>query len=106
MEKNFILDNQLFADLVDNWTENVKQFTTQNTAIIINNVTPLYESDIIDFVRDTVGKTIEEDQILIDRQFIQEHFHGFTINPYVDELKTGYTSQCELRPDVSCIDYR
>ena len=41
-----MIDERLYADLVDLYNENIKTFKEQNTGLIIDNVLPLNIEDI------------------------------------------------------------
>lgn len=102
--KNYTLDDEVYELFQENWKNNVNEFKNQNTGIIINDIEKLTEDDIIKFVNNTVGKLLNETDILIDKKFIFNHYDGLTVNPITDEFKQNFTAQCNLRPDLSYIN--
>lgn len=88
-----MIDERLYADLVDLYNENVKTFKEQNTGLIIDNILPLNIEDI--------------DQILnvneyIDYAYIRRTYRSFTVNPQITnmEIRNGVT-YVEISPDIS-----
>lgn len=88
-----MIDEQLFTELQDLYTENIKMFEQQNSGYLIEKIMPLTIED--------VAKAIDEDGILIDRKYVFEHYRNFTINPQITELQKGFTTRIEISPDIS-----
>jgi len=88
-----MIDERLFADLVDLYNQNVKLYKEQNTGLIIEDVRPLLIEDV---------ERLFDPKERIDHAYIKDHYRCFTINPQVTDMKikNGVTS-IELSPDVS-----
>lgn len=88
-----MVDEKLYADLVDLYDKNVKAFQEQNSGLIIDNVYKLEISDI---------EEVLNSKEKIDHQYIKNHFIGFTINPIVTDLdERNNVHRVEIRPDIS-----
>ena len=88
-----MIDERLYADLVDLYQDNVKAYKEQNTGIIIENVYPLTIEDV---------EKVFNTKVVIDYEYIKKNFISFTVNPQVTEMiiKNGVT-HIELSPDIS-----
>lgn len=102
--KNYILDNDVYELFQDNWKDNVNQFKSQNTGIIVNNIEKLTEDIILNFIDNTLGNQLNEREIIVDKKFIFSHYNGLTVNPVVDDFKQNFTAQCNLKPDLSYVN--
>lgn len=88
-----MIDERLYADLVDLYSKNVKAFKEQNTGLVINDVKPLDIEDI---------EKLFDPKERIDHSYIKRNFRSFTINPVVTEMniKNSVTT-VEISPDIS-----
>lgn len=98
------IDPELFEDLQHNYQENVRNFKTQNSGLLVDNVSRLNEDDIVKFIQNVLH--IEDKDVNIDRKFIEQRFTNFAICPVVAESKSGYTTHVDLVPDIICEAYR
>ena len=88
-----MVDESLFADLVELYNTNVKLFEHQNSGLLIDKVYPLTIEDV-----EAIFPTKE----LIDTRYIKNNYIGFTINPVVTELEIkNNISRVEISPDIS-----
>lgn len=88
-----MIDEQLFTELQDLYSENIKLFEQQNTGFLIEKIIPL--------TVEAVEKAIGIEDLLIDKKYIFEHYLNFTVNPQITELQKGFTTQIEISPDIS-----
>lgn len=88
-----MIDERLFADLVELYDSNVKLFKEQNTGFIVDRVFPL--------TIETLNKIIDVPNEVIDRNYIREHYRNFTINPQIMNVREKFTTTIDLVPDVS-----
>lgn len=89
-----MIDEKLFAELVELWDSNVKLFKQQHLGFLFDKVYPLNKEDIEKIIN-------APNDVLIDKQYIKDHFKNFTINPQVMNVREGYSTQVDLVPDVS-----
>lgn len=89
-----MIDEKLFADLVELYNNNIKIYKEKNTGLIIDYIKPLE--------KETVEKEFSHVKEIINRDYITKHFISFTVNPQVTEMiiKNGVT-HIELSPDIS-----
>lgn len=102
--KNYILDNEVYELFQNNWKDNINQFKDQNTGIIVNNIEKLSEDTILKFIDNTIGNQLNEQEIIVDKKFIFNHYDGLVVNPIIDEFKQNFTAQCDLKPDLSYVN--
>ena len=98
------IDSELFEDLQYNYQENVRNFKTQNSGLLIDNVARLNEDELIKFIQNVLH--LDNQDTYIDRKFINQHFINFAICPVVAESKGGYTTHVDLVPDIICETYK
>ena len=88
-----MIDERLYADLVDLYNKNVKAFKEQNTGLIIEDIRPLNIEDI---------EILFDPKEVIDYRYIKENYRSFTINPQVTNMKIrNNISYVEISPDIS-----
>lgn len=88
-----MIDERLYADLVELYNKNVKAFKEQNTGLIIEYVRPLNIEDI---------ERLFDPKELINYKYIKEHYRSFTINPQITNMKIqNNVSYVEISPDIS-----
>lgn len=88
-----MIDERLYADLVELYNNNVKIFREQNTGLIINAVLPLNIEDL-----EKLFDPNEE----IDREYIRRNYRSFTINPLVTNMDfRNNITYVEISPDIS-----
>ena len=88
-----MVDEKLYADLVELYSNNVKAYKEQNTGLIIESVRPL-EIEDLEKLFDTKER--------IDRAYIGRNYCSFTINPQITEMKIrNDVSYVEISPDIS-----
>lgn len=88
-----MIDDQLFTELQDLYTDNLKLFEQQNTGYLIEKVVPL--------TIEAVEKAIDVEGILVDKKYVYEHYRNFTVNPQITEIQKGFTTRIEISPDIS-----
>ena len=98
------IDQELFEDLQHNYQENVRNFKTQNSGLLVDNVSRLNEDDLIKFIQNVLH--LDNQDTYVDRKFIDQHFTNFAICPVVADSKSGYTTHVDLVPDIICETYR
>ena len=98
------IDPELFEDLQHNYQENVRNFKTQNSGLLVDSTAKLNESDIIKFIENTLH--LENQDVYVDRKFVELHFTNFAICPVVVDSKSGYSTHVDLVPDIICESYR
>lgn len=98
------IDNDLFSDLLDNYKQNIINFKQQNSGFIINDIRDVTEQDVEKFINNLLH--LENSDVVIDRQFIREHFRSFGIVPVINELQKGFSMQVDLIPDIICESYK
>lgn len=98
------IDNDLFSDLLDNYKQNITNFKQQNSGFIVNDIRDVTEQDVEKFINNLLH--LENSDIVIDRQFIREHFRSFGIVPVINELQKGFSMQVDLIPDIICESYK
>ena len=88
-----MVDERLFADLVDLYNTNVKLYKEQNTGLVITDVRPLEIEEI---------ERLFDPKERIDHEYIKRNYRSFTINPQVTDMivRNGVTS-VEISPDIS-----
>ena len=89
-----MVDERLFADLVDLYNNNVKMYKEQNTGLIIEKVYPLNIEDV---------EKLFDSKERIDHEYIKRNYLSFTVNPQVTEMKVNHdgVSYVEISPDIS-----
>lgn len=88
-----MVDEKLYADLVELYSNNVKAFKEQNTGLIIENVRSLEIEDI---------EKLFDPKERIDRAYVDRNYRSFTINPQITEMKIrNGVSYVEISPDIS-----
>ena len=88
-----MIDERLYADLVDLYHDNVKAYKDQNTGIIIENVYPLSIEDV---------EKVFDTKAVIDYEYIKKNFISFTVNPQVTEMKIkNDVTYVDISPDIS-----
>lgn len=97
------LDPDVFEELQANYAKNVKNFKQQNSGLLIDKVSQLTEDAITTFIENTLH--INDDTV-ITKRFIEQHFINFAICPVVVDAKSGYTTHVELMPDIICEEHR
>ena len=98
------IDQELFDDLQANYQENVQNFKTQNSGLLVDKASRLTEDMLIHFIENTLH--LENVDLIVDRKFMEQHFNNFAICPVVADSKGGYTTHVELVPDIICETYR
>lgn len=89
-----MIDERLYADLVDLYESNVKAFQEQNSGLLINDIMKLEIEDLEEF--------FDQRNTLIDHRYIKEHYIGFTINPQIIEMDIkNNISSVSISPDIS-----
>ena len=99
LNKDVELDRQLFEDILYNYKNNIGAFKEQNSGFIVDDVKEITEYDVLNFI---VSNVDVEDNTLINKQFIREHFVNFAVNPSVDKIDNGFTSKVHIIPDIIC----
>ncbi|HOY91353.1 MAG TPA: hypothetical protein PK891_06525 [Bacteroidales bacterium] len=88
-----MIDERLYADLVELYSDNIKAYKEQNSGLIIETVRPLVIEDL--------GKLFDPKEI-IDHAYIDRNYRNFTINPQITEMKIrNGVSYVEISPDIS-----
>lgn len=89
-----MVDEKLFADLVELYRENVKTYIEQNTGLIVQDVRPLLIEDV---------EKVFDPKEHIDYTYIKNNYRNFTINPQVTEMKVNHdgVTYVEISPDIS-----
>lgn len=88
-----MVDEKLYADLVELYSNNVKAFKKQNTGLIIESVRPLEIEDL---------EKLFDPKEIIDHAYIDRNYRNFTINPQITEMKIrNGVSYLEISPDIS-----
>ena len=88
-----MIDERLYADLVELYNNNVKAFKEQNTGLIIEDVLPLNIEDI---------ENLFDPHERITFDYIRQNYIGFTINPQITDMKIrNNVTYVEISPDIS-----
>lgn len=88
-----MIDERLYADLVELYNTNVRLYKEQNTGLIIDDVLPLNIEDL---------EQVFDPKEFIDHTYIKRNYRNFTINPQITnmDVKNGVT-HIEISPDIS-----
>lgn len=88
-----MVDERLYADLVELYSSNVKAFKEQNTGLIIEDVRPLNIEDI---------ERLFDPHEKITTEYINRNYLSFTVNPQITDMKVrNDVTYVEISPDIS-----
>ena len=88
-----MVDERLYADLVELYDSNIKAFKEQNTGLIVEDVLPLNIEDI---------ERLFDPRERIDYEYIKQNYRSFTINPQITSMEIrNDVTYVEISPDIS-----
>lgn len=88
-----MVDERLYADLVQLYDSNVKAFKKQNSGLIVEDVRPLNIEDV---------ERLFDPKERIDHRYIKDNYRSFTVNPQVTDMKIrNNVTYVEISPDIS-----
>lgn len=89
-----MIDERFFAELQTVYNDNINMFKEQNSGLLIEQIFPL--------TIEAVAKAINApEDVLVDKNYINEHYVNFTINPHMYNVRQGYTTRVDIVPDIS-----
>lgn len=88
-----MVDERLYADLVELYDNNIKAFKEQNTGLIVEDVLPLNIEDI---------ERLFDPRERVDYEYIKRNYRSFTINPQITNMEIrNDVTYVEISPDIS-----
>lgn len=88
-----MVDERLYADLVELYDSNIKAFKEQNTGLIVEDILPLNIEDI---------EKLFDPRERIDYEYIKRNYRSFTINPQITSMEIrNDVTYVEISPDIS-----